>query len=117
MPRVDLFVSIYSGFRRVKEDQLPRLKAKIEESFPKFAEDEKHVQKIIDIVNSCVYDERLVSLCNCELLLYKPVALSMRLERFTLCLQHVQREVQILNPCSDKGLTLETSAYQIHYGG
>ncbi|KAJ7392349.1 hypothetical protein OS493_012008 [Desmophyllum pertusum] len=50
-----------SGFRRVKEDQLPRLKAKIEESFPNFAEDEKHVQKIIDIVNSCVYDERLIT--------------------------------------------------------
>lgn len=59
---VDFCVSLYSGFRRLKEDQLPRLIAKIEESFPKYAKDEKHVQKIVEIVNSCVYDERLVSL-------------------------------------------------------
>lgn len=59
---VKFSVSVYSGFRRLKEDQLPRLIAKIEESFPKFAKDKKHVQKIVDIVNCCVYDERLVSL-------------------------------------------------------
>ena len=54
-------VSIDSGCRRLKKDQLPRLIAKIEEFFPKYAKDKKHVQKIIDIVNCCVYDERLVS--------------------------------------------------------
>lgn len=47
--------------RQVKKDQLPRLTAKIRESFPKFAGDESYVQKIVDIVNSCVYDEHLVS--------------------------------------------------------
>lgn len=61
--RVDFSVSVHSGIRRLKEDQLPRLIAKIEEFFPKYAKDKKHVQKIVDIVNSCVYDERLVSLC------------------------------------------------------
>ena len=55
------FVCVDSGFRRVLEDQLPRLIAKIKESFPKFAENEKFIQKIVDIVNSCIYDERLVS--------------------------------------------------------
>lgn len=53
-----------SGFRRVLEDQMPRLVAKIKESFPKFAEDENYIQKIVDIVSSCIYDERLVSLRN-----------------------------------------------------
>lgn len=53
-------VSVHSGFRRLKEDQLPRLIAKIEEFFPKYAKDKKRIQKIIDIVNCCVYDERLV---------------------------------------------------------
>ena len=43
---------------------MPRLIAKIKESFPKFAEDENYIQKIVDIVSSCIYDERLVSLCN-----------------------------------------------------
>lgn len=47
--------------RQVKKDQLPRLTAKIRESFPKCAGDESYVQKIVDIVNSCVYDEHLVS--------------------------------------------------------
>lgn len=51
----------HSGFRRLKKDQVPRLIAKIEEFFPKYAKDKKHVQKIIDIVNRCVYDERLIT--------------------------------------------------------
>ena len=60
--RVDCFCCfVFSGFRRVLEDQLPRLIAKIKESFPKYAEDENYIQKIVDIVNSCIYDERLVS--------------------------------------------------------
>ena len=59
--RVFFSVSVHSGFRRLKEDQLPRLIAKIEEFFPNYAKDKKHVQKIVDIVNCCVYDERLVS--------------------------------------------------------
>lgn len=53
-----------SGFRRVLEDQLPRLIAKIKESFPKYAEDENYIQKIVDIVNSCIYDERLITVYN-----------------------------------------------------
>jgi len=58
-----LSVSVHSGSRSLKQDQLPRLIAKIEEFFPKYAKNKRRIQKIIDIVNCCVYDERLVRFC------------------------------------------------------
>lgn len=67
-----------SGVRRVQGDQLPRLIAKIQESFPKFAEDEKYIQNIVEIVNSCIYDERLVSMYNRTKYLWFPPFKSMK---------------------------------------
>ena len=55
-----VFFRVDSGFRRVSEDHLPRLVTKIKESFPKYAGDEEYIKKIVSIVNSCIYDERLV---------------------------------------------------------
>ena len=54
-------LSVFRGSRRLQEDQLPRLIAKIKEFFPKHADDGNYIQKVVEIVNSCIYDERLVS--------------------------------------------------------
>ena len=55
----DIF-RVNSGVCQVSEDQMARLIAKIKESFPKYDGDEGHIKKIVDIVNSCIRDERLV---------------------------------------------------------
>ncbi|XP_067038540.1 transient receptor potential cation channel subfamily M member 3-like isoform X2 [Acropora muricata] len=50
-----------SGVRQVSEDQMARLIAKIKESFATYAGNEQYIEEIVGIVNSCIRDERLLT--------------------------------------------------------
>lgn len=50
-----------NGCRRVPKDRLSPLITKIKESFPKYAGNEEDIKEIVDIVDSCIYDERLIT--------------------------------------------------------